>query len=187
MSMPACDDSVVWTGVVLAGGRSARMGRDKAMLNWHGAPLIAHMYGLLEQAGAVKVVVSGRYPAYAGIEDLRPGLGPLGGLLSVAASLPDSELVVVPVDMPRLTPAYLHPLLAASSRCVTFDGYVLPMRLRLDGESRAALCRLGTAPQMQRSLRALQHTLAVTRLPVPADTVGFDNCNTPEQWRAINA
>ncbi|MFT4247490.1 MAG: molybdenum cofactor guanylyltransferase [Pseudomonas sp.] len=180
--------SSTWTGVLLAGGRSSRMGRDKATLDWHGTPLIEHMRGLLESAGAARVAVSGDYPAYAGIEDLEPGLGPLGGLLSVATVLPDGELLVVPVDMPLLTPACLHRLLAARARCVAFEDHVLPMRLRLDSDSREVLRRLAAAPQAMRSLRALQRALDATWLPLPpGSAAGFDNCNTPEQWRAIRA
>ena len=49
-------------GVVLAGGRSSRMGRDKAMLTWHGDTLLAHMQQCLRLSGVTRVVVSGAYP-----------------------------------------------------------------------------------------------------------------------------
>jgi molybdopterin-guanine dinucleotide biosynthesis protein A len=39
-------------GIVLAGGLSSRMGRDKALLPWQGRTLLEHMRGLLMQAGA---------------------------------------------------------------------------------------------------------------------------------------
>lgn len=71
-------------GIVLAGGRSSRMGRDKALLPWHGRTLLEHMRGLLRQAGAQRVWVSGAYPAFAGIPDRIAHCGPLGGLYSVA-------------------------------------------------------------------------------------------------------
>lgn len=41
------DDDLV--GLVLAGGRSSRMGRDKAMLPWDGVPLLAHMRQCTQQ------------------------------------------------------------------------------------------------------------------------------------------
>lgn len=93
-----------WIGVVLAGGRSSRMGQDKALLPWRGRPLVAHMQALLRDAGALDVVISGDRPGYAGIADAQPDLGPLGGLASVIDHVADATtLVVVPVDMPLLS------------------------------------------------------------------------------------
>ena len=66
-----------WVGVVLAGGRSSRMGRDKARLAWRDQSLLAHACATLQAAGACKVVVSGDYPEYAGIPDAVPALGPM--------------------------------------------------------------------------------------------------------------
>ena len=96
-----------WVGVVLAGGRSSRMGRDKARLAWRDQSLLAHACATLQAAGTCEVVVSGDYPEYAGIPDALPALGPLGGLASVVDALPDGVLLLVPVDMPLLTPELL--------------------------------------------------------------------------------
>ncbi|UUS13945.1 NTP transferase domain-containing protein [Stenotrophomonas sp. CD2] len=63
-------------GIVLAGGLSSRMGRDKALLPWKGRTLLEHMRGLLLQAGAGRVWVSGDYPAFGGIPDQVARCGP---------------------------------------------------------------------------------------------------------------
>ncbi len=76
-------------GIVLAGGLSTRMGRDKALLPWQGRTLLEHMRGLLMQAGAREVWVSGNYPAFGGVPDRVARCGPLGGLYSVAMRMPD--------------------------------------------------------------------------------------------------
>lgn len=136
---------------MLAGGRSSRMGRDKALLPWRGRPLLAHMQALLHSAGAQEVLVSGDRPGHPGIVDTQPDLGPLGGLASVIAQLSDATtLVVVPVDMPLLSMPLLERLLAAApQRCVTFDAQMLPMRLCIDAgvrESLAALMAGGFRP-----------------------------------------
>ncbi len=178
-----------WTGLVLAGGQSSRMGRDKAMLPWRGRPLVEHMQRLLRDAGARRVVVSGAYPQYGSLRDHEPQLGPIGGLHSVASELPDGRVLVVPVDMPRLTPSLLQRLLAAPpAACVVFEGQRLPMLLRVDAMCREVLAQLVAATGQQRSLRMLQRTLgcyAVPLLPREADLLA--NCNTPLEWEALSA
>jgi molybdopterin-guanine dinucleotide biosynthesis protein A len=176
------------TGVVLAGGRSSRMGEDKALLPWHGRPLLGHMCDLLEAAGATAVRVSGDRPGYAGIPDRWPDRGPLGGLASVADELDDGELLVVPVDMPLLTVSLLHALVANTDRaCTRLAGAMLPMRWRLDTRSRAILAGMIERPGSACSVRALQQAIGVTELPVaPSDAARLVNCNTPSEWREVN-
>ncbi|WP_305805131.1 molybdenum cofactor guanylyltransferase [Stenotrophomonas sp. YIM B06876] len=187
MAAPAAPPEPAWTGLVLAGGRSSRMGRDKAMLPWRGRPLLQHMIELLAEAGATTVLVSGDYPAYAGIADTLPGRGPLAGLSSAAAQLDDGPLLVVPVDMPCLSPSLLRRLISApAAPGVCFEGQVLPLRLQLDARSRACLAQLLSCGAAQRSLRALQSTLGFHSLPAPAQLLpGLRNCNTPGQWQEL--
>ncbi|WP_291224158.1 molybdenum cofactor guanylyltransferase [Dokdonella sp.] len=173
-----------WNGVVLAGGRSTRMGRDKALLDWQGRPMVEHMGGVLREAGAQGVVVSGDYPAFDGIADEKGGLGPLGGLGSVAAHLADGVLVLVPVDMPLLDVALLRSLAQTDADCVCFVDHVLPLRLRLHDRSRAWLRQALELPPAQRSLRALHAALGGMQLPLAdAQRARLINCNTPEQWQ----
>jgi molybdopterin-guanine dinucleotide biosynthesis protein A len=172
-------------GIVLAGGRSSRMGRDKALLPWHGRTLLEHMRGLLRQAGAQRVWVSGAYPAFAGIPDRIAHCGPLGGLYSVAMAMPDGPAWVVAVDMPRLTPALLQRLHAAHrGGCTALAGHPLPMLLDIDADCRALLAAMLDDPHGPRSLHALQQRLATRRLPLaPGDEACLFNCNTPVQWQ----
>jgi molybdenum cofactor guanylyltransferase len=177
-----------WTGVVLAGGHSSRMGRDKAYLDWQGRPLVEHMQALLMAAGAERVLVSGSYPEYSGVPDTAKELGPLGGLISIAAVAADGMLLIVPVDMPRLSLPLLRNLAAApSAACACYAGHILPMRLRLDERSREALDVLGAAPRRERSLRALHMRLEGIEIALAEHAHGeLDNCNTPEQWQEIS-
>ena len=176
-------------GIVLAGGLSSRMGRDKALLPWHGRTLLEHMRGLLLQAGAGRVWVSGDYPAFGGIPDRVARCGPLGGLYSVAMQMPDGPAWVVPVDTPRVTPALLQRLQADQGRaCTVFDDEPLPMRLQIDDHCRRVLQALIDDPTARRSLRALQERLGVTWMPLaPEDQALLLNCNTPSEWESITA
>jgi molybdenum cofactor guanylyltransferase len=99
------------TGFILAGGKSARMGRDKALLDWHGRRLLDHMTDLISTvADEVCVVGRGRLP------DRLQGLGPLSGIATaLEASATDANLVVA-VDLPALTTEFLEFLKSEAER-----------------------------------------------------------------------
>jgi molybdopterin-guanine dinucleotide biosynthesis protein A len=98
-----------WSLGVLAGGRSTRMGEDKAACLVHGVPLLDHVVAR-HSAGAASVLVAhgrapGRLPSGAiAVADPEPGLGPLAGVAAVLAASPTPFALVVPVDMPLLPP-----------------------------------------------------------------------------------
>jgi molybdopterin-guanine dinucleotide biosynthesis protein A len=99
-------------GFVLAGGRSSRMGRDKAFLRLAGKPLIEHAVTKLRRA-CDEVSILGNDPGledYAPIvPDIHPGCGPMGGM-EAALLHPHSWHewnLFLPVDVPFLPTAYL--------------------------------------------------------------------------------
>ncbi len=92
------------TGVILAGGASKRMGRDKAFVEVAGAPMYEHVAAaLLEATGRVLAV--GRTEALPGLETIpdEPGAtrGPLAGLVAAFGHL-DTDVLLVAVDQPWL-------------------------------------------------------------------------------------
>lgn len=109
--------SSVRTGaIVLAGGDSTRMGRSKALLDWHGVPLLAHLADVArESVSGGSVVIAAAESQH--LPPLRPGIevvrdanaagGPLEGLLAGLYALGDraDRAFVVPVDVPLLRPA----------------------------------------------------------------------------------
>ena len=106
-------------GVVLAGGRSRRMGTPKAALEWHGSTLLRRVTGIVARAvdGPVLVVRSPAQPLPAlapdvrVLDDPREGLGPLQGLavgLAAAATRPAGAAFVCSTDMPFLHPAFVR-------------------------------------------------------------------------------
>src|SRR5262245_52595098 len=89
-------------GFVLAGGKSRRMGRDKALLPWGKVSLLEHMTQLLSTvAGRVQVVGRAELP------DIVSGKGPLGGILTALEATDRDANLFVAVDLPNLTPAFL--------------------------------------------------------------------------------
>jgi molybdenum cofactor guanylyltransferase len=105
-------------GFVLAGGQSSRMGRDKALLEFAGRPLIAHALSILQEAGLPAMIAGATAPARASleafapvIEDAAPGLGPLSGICAALAATSARHAVFLPVDLPLLPPSLLDFLL----------------------------------------------------------------------------
>jgi molybdopterin-guanine dinucleotide biosynthesis protein A len=99
-------------GIVLAGGRSSRMGRDKAFLEFKGKPLVAHMLDVLRGAGVDDVFVAGRVEGYPCIADDVPFSGPAEAIKSVLKKIPGYRgYLFVPVDMPFLNEQTLQVLL----------------------------------------------------------------------------
>jgi molybdenum cofactor guanylyltransferase len=112
-----------WAGIVLAGGRSTRMGTPKAALEWHGSTLLRRVTGVLARVvdGPVLVVrAPGQpLPALPGqievAEDPEEGLGPLQGLAVGLAGVADRADVafVCSTDLPFLHPAFVRRVLRA--------------------------------------------------------------------------
>lgn len=92
-------------GFVLAGGRSSRMGADKAMVRLNGKPLVEHAIRILRDAGLAASLAGGA-PTLGTIaplvEDRQPGLGPLSGICNALASTTAHWAVFLPVDLPLL-------------------------------------------------------------------------------------
>ena len=104
-------------GLVLAGGRSSRMGCDKALLAYHASNQLVHTAKLLQQQ-CRKVFISCRedqaetYRDF-GIEliaDTYLGIGPLGGLLSAQRFSPDAAWIIAACDLPFLDEAIIRQL-----------------------------------------------------------------------------
>lgn len=190
LTVHASPETVPCVGVVLAGGESRRMGRDKALLDWHGRPLLEHQTARLRQAGANDVKISGARPGYGGVADSRPQAGPLAGLAGVGEALTgEMDLLVIPVDMPLLQAELLRRLRkdCPGTACLRFAARTLPMRIRLNRRSRGVLATLLQASEpRQRSLRTLQEALGSEEIPLrPGEAEQFTDCNTPEAWNRV--
>jgi molybdenum cofactor guanylyltransferase len=98
-------------GYVLAGGKSSRMGQDKALMELAGKPLLAHAVKKLRRV-CMDVRVLGANPeftVYAPIvPDLHPECGPLGGIEAALMHSTFDWNLFMPVDMPFLPSAFLH-------------------------------------------------------------------------------
>lgn len=98
-----------FSAVILAGGQSARMGRDKAWLEIGGETLLARQIKLVRAAGATEVFISGRadrdYSSFnvPVLTDNFPNCGPLAGIENALRVCREPLLLVLAVDMPLMT------------------------------------------------------------------------------------
>lgn len=176
-----------WYGVVLAGGKSTRMGTDKAWISWGGKTFLdLAQERLMKIVGEDRVLVSGEGRGDRSVPDLRPGLGPLGGLHAVCESLPgDAALLVVPVDMPLLGVADLQRLRDALvfSPCaaVYFEGSPLPMAIRLEQKVRHELAARTARACEDRSIGELLRELGAISLSRDSHDPRLLNFNDPRE------
>jgi molybdopterin-guanine dinucleotide biosynthesis protein A len=100
-------------GVVLAGGESRRMGRDKALVEIGGVPLWERQVGVLRGAGASRVVIT-RRPGQDAVGhddcllDIFPGSGPLAGIHAALEIGGFPLIAVLAVDMPGIDSAWFR-------------------------------------------------------------------------------
>lgn len=116
--------------VILTGGASRRMGRDKAMLPWQGATMLQSLINKYSAAlGDVAVSVNepGRFPFYGAAElcDRYPNLGPLNGIVSAFTETDADVIFLTGTDLPYGDPELvlrLRELMGGADACVMRRG-----------------------------------------------------------------
>lgn len=181
-----------FSAVVLAGGASRRMGRDKCWLEVEGRPLLALQIERVKSAGAAEVLIAGRpevdysrFPCRT-LYDRWAGCGPLGGIERGLAEATTPLVLVIAVDLPKLQPRLVTGLFQA---CGEKTG-IVPVR-RGCLEPLVAFYPKCAHPLAVQMLERGQHTATqfatdcaakgwVKFFPVsPADEVNFVNWNSP--------
>ena len=193
------------TGIVLAGGRSRRMGSDKAALAFGGRTLLHHTIAALAEVADEVVVVRAPGRDLPPFDCQRPvrvvadpveGEGPLVGIAAGLRAASAPVALVVAVDMPFLRPALLRLLAehaAAGARCVVpiYQGRPQPLcsawrrdaldvvQAQIDAGERAVM-------SVARALDAERLAPGEWRAADP-DGRSFVNVNTPEEFEAAQA
>jgi molybdenum cofactor guanylyltransferase len=184
-------------GIVLAGGRSSRMGTPKAWLDWHGSPLLRRVCGIVARGAGGPVAVV-RAPGQElpplpdgvrVVEDAHEGRGPMQGILAGLQAVDADVAFVASVDLP-----FLHPRFVAAV-CGALDGAdVAVPQLAGHRQPLAAAYRPALAPlvaelvEEERMKPAFLFERCVTRwldeLPHPESV---RNVNAPADYRAALA
>jgi molybdenum cofactor guanylyltransferase len=182
-------------GFVLVGGRSSRMGRDKALLPHHGQALAAAVASEVERAAGNCTLIGdrARYAAlgYPAVSDLYPGEGPLGGILTALRQSGAEWNVIVACDMPRISAELLRELLETAARRSSID-VVAPMGPSGRFEPLCSVYHRRCGPVLQSAFDAGIRKIAEAVKGLRLDTVeipelrALDNVNTPEDWARYN-
>lgn len=170
------------TAVVLVGGRSTRMGRDKALLVMGGRTLTEHVLAALSTVASCALLAGRSLPGLdvPAVVDQYPSAGPLGGIASALDAVRSPLALVAACDMPDIQPALLRLLLDTA---------------RADPSAAAVMCRSGSGlepllsawrpalamPVLRTALGVGVRSLreAVTRLPRAVVLA-------PERWRSAD-
>jgi molybdopterin-guanine dinucleotide biosynthesis protein A len=187
-------------GLVLAGGKSTRMGTDKGLLTWHGKPQRYYMADMLRQVCA-DVFISCRNEQAAEIQtagyapltdDARfAGQGPSAAIVSAFLAHPGATWLVVACDLPLLDASTLTHLLAhrdpqkiATTFESPYDG--LPEPLITIWEPAAYTILLSKLQEGYKCPRKvlINNDTAIIRPPYPD---ALANTNTPEEAEKVRA
>ncbi len=196
--------------VVLAGGRSSRMGQPKALLDWHGLTAVEHAIAVVREGVAGGPVCVVRAPGQElpflddvlVVDDAVAHGGPLAGLHAGLDALGGQVEIVFAcgVDTPLLAPALVRVVCGALR---VGDDAVVPV---IGGRAQPLLAayRISVAPRVRAlidrgaaGLRDIPGVCAVRELSeqellTSAELAAVDpelrsaaNANTPEEWAAL--
>jgi molybdopterin-guanine dinucleotide biosynthesis protein A len=185
-------------GLVLGGGRSERMGTDKAALEYHGKPQTRRCLELLapfcDQAFVSCRAEQTGEGAFAGLPQIHDsflGFGPLGGILSALRAHPGAAFLVVACDLPFLDADALRSLKAGRDSLKVATAFAgpqngLPEPLCAIYEPRAyarALQLMGQGLDCPRKLILNSSAALLT----PPDARALRNVNDPGEFREARA
>jgi molybdopterin-guanine dinucleotide biosynthesis protein A len=198
MTSNAPDDTIPkLNGLVLAGGKSSRMGRDKGSISWHGRQQRYHLLHLIapycensflsireEQRSAIP-------DGYRVITDALEERGPYAAILSAFAHDPHAAWLVVACDLPLLDEATLaflvqqrNPEYMATTFESPHDGLPEPLVTIWEPGSRDILLSLWEEGLRCPRKALLRNKVNIIKVPDPAV---LKNVNTPEELEAVQA
>jgi len=187
------------TGVILAGGTSSRMGRNKALLEVDGIPIITRIYRTLASLFHEVIVVTNSPLDYdflpcRKVPDIYPGCGSIAGLHSALAHSSTTHSFVTACDLPFLDPAIIRYLCD-----IRAEGYDAVVPLSEGGQEPLhalylSACKDVFENAIQNGERKILNVLGGINIrqvtcdelkSVGGQTKPFLNVNTPEEYEGI--
>ena len=183
--------------LILAGGRSYRMGTDKASLKRpDGQTQLEYLITQAKALNCKNLLISSRQDYKIGqtlwVKDRYPNQGPIAGidsainrLASLYPEIPSGsqreKLLIIPCDMPYITIEILQKLLDAPFSNTAYASY-FPCILNITHELTNYLSDSMLNPKANRSVKEL-HAKVSTSFIEHTDAQALSSTNTPEDWR----
>lgn len=186
------------TGIILAGGKSSRMGTDKGFLLWKGRPFIQHSILALKPVVSKLIIVSDHtyYDrlSYKRVRDIYPDAGPLSGLYSGLKASETKFNLVLSCDVPLINSSVIEKLVAnyhndvAAVVCAA-DDKIMPLvalyhkncyqvcKELLENGERRMMRLLSELPSVDYILLDEDETKNVRNINSPADLKDIENAN----------
>lgn len=184
------------SAVVLAGGRSMRMGRPKALLECDGQPMWRRQRDVVAAAGATEIFLSARPEhewAYAAdgfaalLHDAYPDCGPISGVTAGLERMSHGHLAVLAIDLPKMAPDWFRGLASLCSAGVGAVGRhgeffeplaaIYPAEMKWLAWETFARGEYALQPLIEEAVkRGLLQARAITAAEAP----WFENWNEPE-------
>jgi molybdopterin-guanine dinucleotide biosynthesis protein A len=184
------------TAIVLAGGESSRMGRDKASLPFGAETLLERVVRTIRDDVNGVIVAARPGQAVPGevtvVFDEEKGAGPLLAVAAALALVETPLTIVLACDMPLLRPAVVRRLISligeADAAVPSVEGHWMTT-CAVVRTARAIPAAAALAGAGERSLRALVNRLDTRTVSASAfrdvdpTLLSFVGCNTPEEYR----
>ena len=174
------------SAVLLAGGKSSRMGRDKAFLEIDGAPLWRRQFGVLRELQPEQLLVAGpprdEWSDCEIVADEISDAGPLAGVAAALQKCTAPLLVVLAVDLPRMTAEFLRSLCRDAGAVPRGPGGFEPLAAAYPAKCAALavqMLRSGDYSMQSFVRAAIEQGLLAERKISETELNLFHNLNTP--------
>ncbi len=182
-------------GLVLAGGKSTRMKKDKSLLEYHGKKQVLYCFDLLGQF-CDQVFISSRkeqsrlvaYKNFPQIHDVFVGIGPLGGILSAMIRHPEAAWLVLACDLPFVRESTIKTLIKKRN----FSKMATAYRSTYEPNLPEPLCAIYETKALFQLLQFLAQGIQCprailcrcdTQFITQTRSTSLDNVNSPQEYR----
>jgi molybdopterin-guanine dinucleotide biosynthesis protein A len=185
--MPTLNDTA---GVILAGGKSSRMGKDKSTLKYLNDSFLETIIAALNSAQITPLFTSGLNHFKDNIPDDKQSIGPLGGIYSSLKYLANTNarVLFIPVDMPLITRALLLPLIQTPFKddALCYDACHFPLLVKRSPRILSTLNKIIHEENSDLSIKNFLTKIKLTRISCPENRAKLlKNINTPEDYDTL--